>query len=71
MAKSLLEQAAATPIRSQFDPAQLEVVAVAWVTGKLTTSQVQKTLNRSGSALYGLVAVALRRAIMAGRIKLQ
>jgi hypothetical protein len=73
MTQTLLEKAKAAPIRSSktdLDDKQLEALAVSWVQREVTTTQVSKATRRNGSAVYGLIAIALRRAFEAGRIKI-
>jgi hypothetical protein len=74
MTKTLLEQAKAIaperPHKSKLDIDQLEALTISWVQREVTTTQVSKAMCRKGSAVYGLLAIALRRAVDAGRIKI-
>jgi hypothetical protein len=71
MTKTLLEQAKSTPVRPKtlLNEKELDALAVAWVMGEVSSGQASKATNKTGSSLYGLLAVALKRIAQAGRIK--
>jgi hypothetical protein len=72
MNKTLLERAKSAPIdrpiKTSLDEEQLEALVISWVQREVTTTQVSRAVRRKGSAVYGLIAVALRRAFAAGRL---
>ena len=75
MTKTLLEKAKAHPANNRFNNSpeesqQVEELSVAWVKGEISTTQASVAIGAKGSWLYGLIAVALRRAMKAGRIKI-
>ena len=51
--------------------AELEELAIAWARGEVTFAQASQATGKKGTSLYALLAVAIRRAAMAGRLKLK
>lgn len=49
---------------------EVEELAIAWITGAVSFAQAAAALGSSGSAVYGLLGVALRRCALKGRIKI-
>ena len=75
MPKTLLEKAKAFPSRhgerSRIPSTEIEDVAVAWLRGEISFGQANAVTGAKGSSLYGLLAVALKRAVRRGRIKIK
>jgi hypothetical protein len=76
MVLTLLQKAKAhkVPYHSARTPKpgrQREELAVAWLRGEITFSQASAATGVKGSSLYGLLAVALRHAVVSGRLKTQ
>ena len=75
MAKTLLDQAKASPSRlskrSRIPSTEVEDLAIAWVRGEISFGQARAAIGTTGSSLYGLLAVALKRGALRGRIKIR
>ena len=46
-------------------------LALAWLEDKITFSQVQSTINKTGSNLYNFLTQALRTAYQKGKLKVK
>lgn len=72
---SLLAKALKTPVRRRaWTPEkaeEMEALAVAFLRGEVNTMQVSTALGTTGSGLYSPLAIALRDAVMAGRIRIE
>lgn len=55
-------------IRRQYDGEDWDV-AVAWLKNEVTYKAISKFYNRQGSSIYGLLACALKDAVIKGKIK--
>jgi hypothetical protein len=59
------------PVRHTKAGAEIEELAIAWVRGEVTFTQACLATGKRGASLYSLLAVALRRAVLSGRLKLK
>jgi hypothetical protein len=69
----LLDNAKAVPKRNltlkdtaKFDEGEAIELSLAWLKGEINHKQAAKATGRTGSALYGLIAVSLQRALDKG-----
>lgn len=70
----LVEKAAKLPVRKvrsdiKHNPKDLEQLCFAWLDDKVSYSQITRVLNLSGSSAYTTLAISLKRAYQAGKIK--
>jgi hypothetical protein len=58
-------------IVSKFKEDELIELSIAWMRGEINHGQASRATKRSGSAIYGLLAVSLKRAYAKGLITIK
>jgi hypothetical protein len=58
-----------TKSTKKHNPEEVEELAIAWLRGEVTYTQACKALKTTGSSAYGMLGVAIRRAIIRKKIK--